>query len=163
MVGGRETTAAAEFLCRSLARIVRCLEGLDEEELHWRPAPAANSLLAIAAHALANAEENVLGVLGRQTIRRERRADFDDAGVTAQMIGERWARLEQHLTEVLGQLPPHTLTSEVYHPRRGVLSGFDVLIIALRHAAEHMGQAELTRDLLLVHRDQAGQDSGTTL
>jgi len=156
MVGGRETTAAAGFLCRSLARIVRCLDDLEQEELHWRPAPAANSLLVIAAHALANAEENVLGVLGHQEIRRERRVEFDDAGATAQVICERWARLEQQLTEVLGQLPPHALTSDVYHPRRGLLSGFDVVIIALRHAAEHMGQADLTRDLLLTHRDQGG-------
>jgi hypothetical protein len=34
------------------------------------------------------------------------------------------------------------------HPRRGPLSGREILIVVARHAAEHLGQAELTRDLM---------------
>jgi hypothetical protein len=33
------------------------------------------------------------------------------------------------------------------HPRRGAISGREILIVVARHAAEHLGQAELTRDL----------------
>ena len=33
------------------------------------------------------------------------------------------------------------------HPRRGVLTGREVLLIVARHATEHLGRAELTRDL----------------
>ncbi len=39
------------------------------------------------------------------------------------------------------------LEREVTHPRRGALTGRDVLIVVARHAVEHLGQAELTRDL----------------
>ncbi|MBN1310607.1 MAG: hypothetical protein JXB30_04240 [Anaerolineae bacterium] len=38
------------------------------------------------------------------------------------------------------------------HPRRGQMAGRAELIIVARHAAEHMGQAELTRDLLFSAR-----------
>ena len=34
------------------------------------------------------------------------------------------------------------------HPRRGTITGRDVLIVVARHAAEHWGEAQLTRSLL---------------
>lgn len=156
MLGNRETTASAGFLCRSLGRIVGCLNDLDLDEQHWRPpAPGTNSLLAIAAHALANAQENVLGLLGGQPVEREHTIEFDDRQFTAQMIRERWVQLEPQLDRTLRELPASTLAADIDHPRRGRLSSFEVLMVALRHAAEHMGQAELTRDLVLARR--AGQ------
>jgi len=153
MLGSREGTAAAGFLCRSLGRIVACLNELDLQEQRWRPpAPATNSLLAIAAHALANAQENVLGLLGGHGSDRQRPGEFDDQDLTADVIRQRWADLEPQFDQTLRQLSPAALAGEVDHPRRGRLTGFEVLVVALRHAAEHMGQAELTRDLVLAQR-----------
>jgi hypothetical protein len=72
MLDSRDGAAASGFLRRSLERIVRCLDGLDESEQRWRPpAPDTNSLLAIAWHAPASAEENVLGLLGGQRVQRD--------------------------------------------------------------------------------------------
>jgi hypothetical protein len=34
------------------------------------------------------------------------------------------------------------------HPRRGPMSANEILLVVARHAAEHLAQAELTRDLL---------------
>ena len=34
------------------------------------------------------------------------------------------------------------------HPRRGTLTGRDVLIVVARHTAEHWGEAQLTRSLM---------------
>ena len=34
------------------------------------------------------------------------------------------------------------------HPRRGIITGRDVLIVVARHTAEHWGEAQLTRSLL---------------
>jgi DinB superfamily len=146
--------AAAGFLCRSLARIVACLDNLAAEEQRWRPpAAGANSLLAIAAHALANAEDNVLGLLGGERIERRPATEFDDRDLTLAIVHERWSRLQPQLMHVLQQLPASALAATVNHPRRGRLSGFEVLVVALRHAAEHQGQAELTRDLVLARRE----------
>ena len=51
------------FISRSIDRIFSCLEGLDEEDLNWRPLRNANSLYILATHVMANIESNILGVL----------------------------------------------------------------------------------------------------
>jgi hypothetical protein len=72
-----ETAASAGFLCRSLGRIVGCLGGLNVDEQRWRPpAPGTNSLLGIAAHALANTQENILGLLGGGAVERNHTAEL---------------------------------------------------------------------------------------
>jgi len=145
-----EGLAAAGFLCRSLERIVGCLDELTVEQQRWRPpAPGSNSLLGIAHHALSNAEDNVLGLLGGEPMARQRATEFDDRALDAPSIRAQWAALEPRLVACLAEQTPVTLLESVAHRRRGRLSRFEVLIVALRHAAEHLGQAELTRDLVL--------------
>ena len=157
--GGGEGLAAAGFLCRSLGRIVGCLDELTAEQQRWLPpALGSNSLLAIARHALQNAEDNVLGLLGGAPMARERAADFDDQALDAAAIGAQWTALEPRLVACLAEQTMVTLLESVEHRRRGRLSRFEVLIVALRHAAEHLGQAELTRDLVLAGgQAQAGE------
>jgi hypothetical protein len=151
-----ETAALAGFLCRSLGRIVGCLEGLDVEEQRWRPpALGTNSLLGIAAHALANAQENILGLLGGLAVERDSTAEFDDRRHSAAAIIQQWRELEPRLDKVVRGLSESSLSGQVVHPRRGRLSGFEVLVVALRHAAEHVGEAELTRGLVLARRSRS--------
>jgi hypothetical protein len=52
----------------------------------------------------------------------------------------------------LEQIANASLSATRQHPRRGQISGRDVLIVVARHCAEHMGQAFLTRDLVLARR-----------
>ena len=147
----RETEAYLAFISRSLERIVATLDGLDADALTWRPAAEdANSLTAIAAHALANAEENVLGTLCGEEIPRERAGEFA-AGATADELSERWAALHERLSAAMGRVRAVDLSAERVHPRRGPLTGREVLIVAARHAAEHQGEAELTRHLFDAH------------
>ena len=152
-LGPWATAAAAGFLCRSIDRVVLCLNDLTDEEAHWRPpAPGANSLLALAWHSQANAEENVLGLLLSRNIGRGYAAEFEDEALTIASVHDRWHELGPVLRQGLEELPPRVLAQQLQHPRRGPLSGFEVLIVALRHATEHMGQAALTRDLVLARR-----------
>ncbi|CAN5843324.1 hypothetical protein BH10CHL1_BH10CHL1_01810 [soil metagenome] len=44
------------------------------------------------------------------------------------------------------------LTRVRSHPRRGQITGREILLVVACHAAEHRGQAELTRDLLFAAR-----------
>jgi hypothetical protein len=146
-------TAAAGFLCRSVERNVGCLNGLTDEEARWRPpASGANSLLALAWHAQANAEEKVRDLLLSRQIDSDHTCEFADEDLTIAAVRNRWQQLEPALRQGLEALPPAALGEPFQHPRRGQLSGFEVLIVALRHATEHMGQAELTRDLALARR-----------
>lgn len=40
-----------------------------------------------------------------------------------------------------------------HHPRRGIITGRDVLIVVACHAAEHWGEAQLTRSLMNARGD----------
>jgi hypothetical protein len=134
----------------SLDRLLDTLDGLDEAQLNWRPpAPNANSLYALATHTMGNVEENLLGVLACQPVGRDRDGEFRASGTSTDLLRERWATLRARIPEALAGLPPGALDRQDYqHPRRGAISGREALLIVARHAAEHTGQAELTRDLL---------------
>jgi hypothetical protein len=143
-----EIASFHRFIAGSIDRLIELLESLTPDEAAWRPpANEANSILALASHVLGNAEWNILDVLAGQPIPRDRDAEFmpdlDAAGIRA-----RWEDLKGRISTALEGLPPRELERERDHPRRGRLTGREVLIVVATHAAEHLGQAELTRDLL---------------
>ena len=122
----------------------------------------ANSLLAIAGHALANAEDNVLGTVCGESVQRERAGEFLQSGVTAEQVRERWEALHQRISTAMGRVKARDLTAERRHPRRGLLTGREVLIVAARHAAEHQGEAELDAPLCWTQR-LSPRDASQTL
>ena len=138
------------FISRSIERIMECLNGLAEDDLNWRPLENGNSLYVIATHILGTAEENILGVLCGQSIQRRREAEFAVRAESVESIRANWRELQERIKRSLERLPPGELTRERNHPRRGELTGHELLIVLARHAAEHMGHAEITRDLLFV-------------
>lgn len=140
------------FIFRSIERIIACLDGLAEDDLNWRPLNNASSLYVLATHILGTTEENILGVLCGQPTQRQRKAEFIAQGTSVEALQLKWHDLQKRIMQSLEQLPPEELEREREHPRRGQLTGREVLIVVARHAAEHMGQAKLTRDLLFVER-----------
>lgn len=133
-------------------QLMACLDGLTETELNWRPAENTNSLFILATHLLGNLEENIFGVLGGQTVQRDRDAEFVSQGNAVEPLRQRWQTLQQRAAAVLAQLSQAELTRERPHPRRGQIKGREVCWAVALHAAEHMGQAALTRDLILAAR-----------
>ena len=71
------------------------------------------------------------------------------------MVRQRWQDLCELLCLALDNLPPAEFDREFWHARRGPLTGCEILLVVARHAAEHLGQAELTRDLLNAARGWA--------
>ena len=148
----REIASFHRFITGSLDRLVMLVGELDEAGLNWRPpASNTNSLYALATHTLGNAEENILQTLCGRRVSREREAEFAARGASA-AVAERWRALRADLTEAMAALTSADLDREIAHPRRGALTGREALLVVARHAAEHLGQAELTRDLLLATR-----------
>lgn len=145
----RETGRFADAIASSIDRVVGCLEGVDRESARWQPLPTANSLLSIANHVLANAERNVLGTYCGQPYDWRRDEEFLAPGVTPGLIRESWADLKTRMMLALESCPPDDLVRSRTHPRLGDVPGREVLLQAARHAAEHVGEAELTRALLL--------------
>lgn len=137
------------YIAGSIERLVEMLGELSAAELNWRPpAPDSNSLFVLATHTLANTEENILGTLCGIAVRRRRETEFQAYGPTAEPIQQRWAHLRAEVDAALGTLAPEALRTLRQHPRRGPITGREILLVVARHAAEHLGQAELTRDLM---------------
>jgi hypothetical protein len=154
LTGGSEALLFWRYIASSLDRLVACLDGLDADALNWSPpAPGANSLWVLATHTLGNAEENILETLCGERIARDRAGEFAARCVDPQAVAARWQILRPRLATPLAVLPDGALDAPRPHPRRGTIAGREIMIVVARHAAEHLGQAELTRDLLRARRD----------
>ena len=145
----REVESFQHFIFNTIDSIVGALDGLSAKELSWRPsAPATNSLYAIATHVLGNAEENLLGTLCGQPHGRDYASEFSAAAPVPDALRERWADFRERIAKHLADLTRDDLDGARQHPRRGIITGRDVLIVVARHTAEHWGEAQLTRSLL---------------
>ena len=134
---------------QTMGRLIGALDGLSEDQLNWRPdAPNTNTLYVLATHTLGNVAESVLEILGGQPVNRNRDAEFEASGASANALKERWHTLRGQSESVLQPLTEADLEHVYTHPRRNQITGYDLLILVSYHAAEHAGQAELTRDLL---------------
>jgi hypothetical protein len=149
-----ELEAGWGYVERRIDALVALVAGRSAEELNWRPtAPEANSLYVLATHTIANARQGLLVVLCGEPDERDRDAEFRAAGDSTEPIERRWRKLRDELRDRLAALPPERLDEALAHPRQGELTGRQVLLLVATHAAEHLGQAELTRDLLAASRD----------
>jgi hypothetical protein len=143
------------FIKSSVDRIISCLDGLNEADLNWRPLENASSLYVLAIHTIGNVELNILGVLCRQNIVRHRDEEFEARGSSVETVLQRWREVQERISSQLARLSSIDLDKEYEHPRRSKITGRDLLITIARHAAEHVGHAELTRDLLYTARGRA--------
>jgi hypothetical protein len=150
-----EIAAYSRQLCSLLDRLCVAVQGLDEAQLNWRPpAPDTNSTYVISAHVLGNAEAWVLGIACGQTIERDRPGEFAAAGTDAAPLVARARDLAGRIEEALGALPGSAL-DEVRRPSRSLwgegeprpVTMREALIQTIDHAAVHLGQIEVTRDL----------------
>ncbi len=137
------------YIEHSADQIVATLDGLEADELNWRPAgPETNSLFVLATHILGALDETLLGVLCGEPRSRDRDAEFVASEATAEAPVARWASLRAEIGERLAALPGEALDEVRQHPRRGEVTGRDLLIFTAQHTAEHAAHAELTRQLI---------------
>lgn len=144
----QEIASLWRFLTETIDRFVAVAVEAPAPMLHWAPpAPDTNSIAVLLVHTLGNIEENVLEILGGEPVNRQREAEFVESDLTGAHLAERWNALRPRLEQKLAALPDGELERERFHQRRGTISGRDTLLVAIRHAGEHLGQSELTRDL----------------
>jgi hypothetical protein len=148
----REITKFRDDLLWLLRHVVETLDGLDADEINWRPpAKDANSLVAIATHTLGAAEAHVLQLLAGQKIDRIRADEFRAAG-PAGPVRARLRQASDRIAMVLDGLGGDELDRERPTPG-GASTGREVLLWALMHASGHHAAAQLTRDLVLAARE----------
>ncbi|HEU5349185.1 MAG TPA: DinB family protein [Ktedonobacterales bacterium] len=148
-----EAAIFCRYILSSLDRLFQCLEGLSEDQLNWHPpASNTNSIFALTVHTMGNAEESLVHAIYDQPSQRNREQEFAAKAQDADELAIHWQDLRERLQRALLNLSPEQLAQEHAHPRRGSITGLAILIIVARHCAEHLGQAELTRDLLMAGR-----------
>lgn len=148
MESPREVDLYWRRISKTVDELVACLEGLDGDSLNRSPLDDANSLYVLATHTMGNVRHNVLHVVCGLPITRDRDAEFVATGASATEIEARWNALKVQVAEAIEDLPDADLDRDRQHPHRGAITGREVLVVVAGHAAEHYGQAQLTRDLL---------------
>ena len=147
-----ETMLFWRYISSTMDQLLATLDGLTAAEINWSPIGDANSLYVLATHTMGNITQNLLEVLCGQPVHRQRDAEFTAQGDTPDALHTQWQNLRVRIQEQLEQINDASLSQPRTHPARGQVSGRDILIVVARHSAEHMGQAFLTRDLILARR-----------
>jgi DinB superfamily len=148
-----ETAMYFGALTGSLETILRCSDGLDSEALNWRPeGQNTNSLYALTVHTLSNAHRNVLSHYCGESYTYDRAAELREQGESAAALRERHEALVRRMEAALKGAGRQGLTRICDHQRLGKVPGRAVLLQVARHAAEHAGEANLTRALLDARR-----------
>jgi hypothetical protein len=69
-------------------------------------------------------------------------------GTIDSIVGALEGLSAERMAPSLATLTPADLDGFRRHPRRGDITGREVLIVVARHAAEHWGEVQLTRSLM---------------
>lgn len=147
-----EAEVCLKTAIQNIEGLLDALDGLTQDELNRPLLPTANSLVALATHTIGAAEFHVLQSLCGQSVSRDRAQEFRAAGSSVAALRERWADARERMQRAIAALPPEELGRERDLPYLGKVTGLEVLLATVRHSAEHHGQADLTRDLLLAQR-----------
>ena len=141
-----------------LDEMVAILRRLGDGPANRRPPlPGANSPFAIVTHCLGVMEFWAGRMIARRPIERDRDAEFTPTGSVEELV-TRVARARRQLGADLGSLDPLAPPRHPSQPRDAGLplatTQGGVVLHVLEELAQHLGQLELTRDLLV--NDGAG-------
>jgi hypothetical protein len=143
----RELAEMRDRLLREIDRVITATDGLNAAQLAWTPAAKeSNSLLVLAAHTVGAAERHILVNIAGSKPGGARDEEFA-AKANIESVRSRWETVKRGIVDVLDDLPPGRLDDDLPGPvtTRSVQA---MIVHAIAHAAEHAGQAELTRDLI---------------
>lgn len=152
-----EAAQIAIVIERIAREIMGKLAELRDEQLNQPlPVPDANTVFAIATHAVGMGEFWVLTLVGDRPSNRNRAAEFRAVGEGKAVI----ARYQQWLADshtLLATLPDTAMTRVVEPPfefrstgglQDGPLTVRDCLYHVIEHTATHLGHIQLSADLL---------------
>jgi uncharacterized damage-inducible protein DinB len=128
--------------------IGKTIDGLTLEAIDWIPGPEMNSLGILMAH-VAGSEKHWFGdvIAGEQTA-RDREAEFRTRGRDAEGLRAGLQEMLAYGRSVVGKLELADLTSErIPYPDGRTMPVGSCLLHILRHAAEHAGHMQVTRQL----------------
>ena len=138
------------FANHALDQMVLALRRLGDERVNERPdLPGANTPFAIVTHCLGVLEFWGGAVVAGRKVVRDRDAEFQASGRVDELVARvdaARAQLAQDVAGVSSDAPPEVVTDR---DRPDGRSKGGVLLHLLEELFQHLGQLELTRDVLL--------------
>ncbi len=145
------------FAERAMDQMLQIIEELGDDLANLKPdLPDANSPYAILTHCIGVADYWTGNLIGNRGIPRDRPAEFTATGTAAE-IRPRVQALKQRLREDIAKLDGPAAPRESpasYNPAGGPANWTQgaALIHTYEELAQHLGQMEITRDLLRHHQ-----------
>jgi hypothetical protein len=129
------------------ARMVKTLDGLDEQALDWRPLPAdVNSLGVLAVHSLGAERRWLHQVVGGLAIERDRAAEFRVRVRDIPALAAQYAAAAAESERILSGLGPEDMDALRGDSPDAHTTRWAILHV-LEHYSEHLAQMTLTRQL----------------
>lgn len=149
-VGGVYLEECRRRLEASRARIVHCMDQLDEEQVWWRPGEGLNSLGNLILHLCGNLRQWIIAGVGGAPDTRNRPAEFAEKGpIPKAELMDRFAKVCAEADRVLAEFASERLLE----PRR--VQGFDeVVLVVLFDTLSHL--AGHAQEIVLMTRMQLG-------
>jgi hypothetical protein len=140
------------FVDRALDEMVRIVEELGDEGANRTPdLPGANSAYVILAHCLGVMEYWGGATVADRTFTRDRAAEFAAQGPVADLVAQAVTarrRLAEDLAGLDSMAAPANVFANPEHPHAYDEAKGSVLVHILEELYQHLGQVQLTRDVL---------------
>ena len=143
------------FIDRALDGMLRIVEELGNERANMRPdLPGANSPYAILTHCVGVANYWIGVLLAHRHITRDRDAEFRAQGTVDDIrrgVRNVQRQLREDISHVRGEQPLVSAPASSYTPMRGYEGWTQgaALLHTYEELAQHHGQMEITRDILM--------------
>ncbi|MBL1112877.1 DinB family protein [Streptomyces sp. 110] len=141
------------FLRRAFDGMIGALEELGDELANTVPPPAgANSPFAVAYHCTGVADYWIGHVIAGRSVDRDRASEFTAVGTVADLksaLDPLFDRLRDDLRGVDAQAAPRKVPPASFEGPDRPLSCAGVQLHVLEELAQHHGQVQITRDVLL--------------
>jgi uncharacterized damage-inducible protein DinB len=133
-------------------KIERCLHGLGDEDIWWRPNEASNSIGNLVLHLCGNVTMWLIGGVGGRPFERNRQQEFDERDhIPAAELLRRLRAVIEQADQVLLSLDDAALMG------RRQIQGYDVTVLeAIYHVVEHFGMH--TGQIILLSKARTGKD-----
>jgi len=140
---------ARSRLCVHLTRqIQECLNGLQLEQIWWRPNEASNAIGNLVLHCVGSTRFYIGHVIGNSNFVRNRDAEFSER--RSLPAAELLARLNiaiEEADDVLSHLDPTTLLTPAERALKPAIV-MDIISLQVTHYALHLGQIAYATKLL---------------
>ncbi|MFN2220950.1 MAG: DinB family protein [Candidatus Promineifilaceae bacterium] len=124
------------------------VEGLPAEALDWQPGPETNSLAVLLTHTAGSERYWIGEVVGEEPAGRERAEEFETLGRSAEELQDLLNLALAHSRQTLSRLSLDNLAEARLISLQGRSCTVAwALLHALEHTAQHMGHAQLTRQM----------------